>query len=179
MLIWFNSPSITALVDKVPRQSLEIGCNHFYTLRSVDHCCAYDPRTRDQIIQDLQKHQNGHLPQFYGRNGSGKDFFKEVITPNRLAPEDSGTLAIALAIFYLKQKDIGIVGCDWNKQETGSLFDSRYTHKKIYPKGSNSKLQLLRTYQREFDVRFCFYGDRPISKEFAHAGVEDLLLGSP
>jgi hypothetical protein len=178
MLIWFNSPSIQKILDSTPAHTLEIGCNHLYRLRRLSHCVAYDPRTRDQIIQDLQEHQNGHLPQFFCRNGSGKDFFKDVITPNRLAPEDSGTLAIALAIFYLKQKDIGIVGCDWHTDETRSLFDARYTHKKIYPKVTNSKLQLLRTYQRELGVRFCFYGERPISKEFAHAKVEDLSYSS-
>lgn len=178
MLVWFNSPLIKDLVSLVPKQPNEIGCNHLYTLRSVDNCVAYDPRTRDQIDQDIKSPKSPktpNLPKFWTRNGCKTDLFDEVVTPNRLQPQDSGTLAIALAIFYLKAKDITVLGCGWHTKDTKSLFDHRYTHKKWFEKGNNSKLQLLRTYQKEFGVRIRFVSEHIVDPALGHARVEDLL----
>ena len=52
MLVWFNSPIVSEHLH-IPKQPVEIGCNHLYQKRNLTYCCAYDPRTRDQITKDL------------------------------------------------------------------------------------------------------------------------------
>lgn len=180
MLIWFNSPAIKDLVRKVPKQPNEIGCNFIFTERSVDHCCVFDARTRDQIDQEFKAPNPPKTPKapnckFWTRNGLRNERFTEVITPNRLAPQDSGTLAVALAIFYLKAKSIEIIGCGWHKNDTASLFDGHYTHNKRFEKGSNTKIQLLRTYQQEFGVPISFVSDAVVDTKFGLVSVEDVL----
>ena len=180
MLIWFNSPAIKDLVRKVPKQPNEIGCNFIFTERSVDHCCVFDARTRDQIDQEFKAPNPPNQPKtpncrFWTRNGLRNERFTEVITPNRLAPQDSGTLAVALAIFYLKAKSIEIIGCGWHKNDTASLFDGHYTHNKRFEKGSNTKIQLLRTYQQEFGVPISFVSDAVVDTKFGLVSVEDVL----
>jgi len=178
MLVWFNSPIVSEHLH-IPKQPVEIGCNHLYQKRNLTYCCAYDPRTRDQITKDLNT-KNTEItkntkPIFYTRNGAKSELFNEVNTPNRLQPEDSGTLAIALAIFYLKAKTINIIGCGWHLDETDSLFDNQYTHKKIYNKGSNRKLQLLRTYQKEFNVAINFISNKPVDTYLGWSSFEEFL----
>ena len=177
MIIWFNHPDVKTLADKLPRQPVEIGCNFFYRVRPVHHICAYDYVTRDKITQDTKDTKNFFFS-FWTRNGHKTKQFEEVVAPLRLSPQDSGTLAVYLAIRYLKAKKITIIGCGWNKQDTRSLFDSEYTHRKDASKVSNPKLKLLRSYQDELQTPIQFVGSEPIAPFFGLVSDEDLLSGN-
>lgn len=173
MLVWFNHPSILPLAKSLPPQPLEIGCNFFYKVRPTHHITVYDPRTILSILQDTK---NTNLPEttFWTRNGARHDNFNQCCVPLRINPQDSGTLAIAVGIFYLEQKHITIVGCGWSSNETSSLFDQYYTHNKKLDKVSNSKLQLVRRYQSEYNVKIRFVSDTIIDPAFEHESVADL-----
>jgi hypothetical protein len=173
MIIWFNHPDVKSLAKTLPKQGIEIGCNFFYRVRSVDHICAFDWRTRDKITADTKDTKNFFFT-FWTRNGFKTTQFDEVVTPLRLQPVDSGTMAIYLAIKYLKAKQVTVLGCGWHRPETTSLFDDCYSHRKDASKVSNPKLKLLRTYQDEFKTPIRFVADAPISPYFDLVRVEDL-----
>jgi len=174
MLIWFNHPSIANLISVIPQQPQEIGCNFFYKKRFTHHIAVYDPRTILSINKDTKNTKNTKTT-FWTRNGARFDSYNQVCVPLRLNPQCSGTLAIALAIFFLKAKHITIVGCGWHKKDTTSLFDDYYTHNKSLDKGSNTKLALLRTYQKEFNIKLRFVSDTTLDPAFEHETVEGLL----
>jgi hypothetical protein len=175
MLIWFNHPSVASIATTLPLQPNEIGCNYFYQIRPTAHIVVYDPQTRDLITKDT-KNTKMFNTTFWAKNGFKTAFFKEVITPTRLRPQDSGTLAIALALWHLSAKDITIIGCGWHKNDTSSLFDQYYTHKKGASKVSNPKLKLLRNYQSEFNIKIRFLSDTIIDPAFNHLTIEDLSI---
>ena len=177
MIIWFNHPDVKPLAKQLPRQPVEIGCNFFYWIRPVHHICAYDHVMRDRITEDTKDTKNFFFT-FWTRNGHRTKQFDEVVTPLRLAPQDSGTLAVYLAIRYLKAKQVTIVGCGWHKPDTSSLFDAHYTHRKDASKVSNPKIKLLRTYQDEFKTPIRFVADEAIAPCFEILSVEDLLSQS-
>ena len=172
MIIWFNHPNVKSLAETLPRFKVEIGCNYFYRLRGVDHICAFDWRTRDLITEDTEDSKNT-FSTYWTNNGFKNDQFREVVTPLRMAPMDSGTMAVYLAIRYLKAKQVTIIGCGWHLEDTSSLFDDFYTHRNDASKVSNPKLKLLRTYQSEFGVPIRFL-DTVVDKNFCCVGLEDL-----
>jgi hypothetical protein len=134
---------------------------------------CYDPNTRDQITADTKDTKNTFYT-FWTKNGHRTDQFQEVCSPLRLAAQDSGTLAVLLAIKYLGAKEILILGCGWGKASTESLFDHRYTHRKDASKVSNPKLKLLRCYQDEFKVPITFASREVFDSNFCFLNPADL-----
>ena len=173
MIIWFNHPDVKPLADTLPRFDVEIGCNYFYRLRQVDHICAYDWRTRDAITKDTKDTKNT-FSTYWTLNGFKNNQFGEVVTPLRLSPMDSGTMAVYLAIRYLKAKEVIVIGCGWHLNDTRSAFDELYSHRKDAAKVSNPKIKLLRTYQQEFGVPIRFL-DANFDRSFDCVSLEDLL----
>jgi len=176
MLIWFNSQNIEDIAHTLPKQPCEVGCNYFYKIRPVEHIVSFDPYTRDLISQDIANTKISYVPKntFWTKIKKKKEMWREVSYPLRLQPQDSGTLAVIMAIRYLSAKEIKIVGCDWHRHATSSLFDHLYTHNKRFEKGSNAKLSLLREYQRTFNVKITFVGTEPVDKSFCFEHLEDL-----
>ena len=178
MRIWFNHPDVKQLAITLPKQGVELGCNWFYTIRpQIDHVVSYDPNTRDQITADT-KNTKHTKHTYWTKNGFRTDQFGEVCSPLRLAAQDSGTLAVLLAIKYLGAKEILILGCGWGKSSTESLFDHRYTHRKTASKVSNPKIKLLRSYQDEFKVPITFAATEVFDSNFCFVDPADLLPGS-
>ena len=178
MKIWFNHPDVKNLAITLPKTGVELGCNWFYTIRpQIDHVVSYDPNTRDQITADTKDTKNTFYT-FWTKNGHRTDQFQEVCYPARVRPEDSGTLAVYLAIKYLKAKEILILGCGWGKASTESLFDHRYTHRKTASKVSNPKLKLLRLYQDEFKVPITFAATEIFDRNFCFVDPASLSPSS-
>lgn len=178
MKIWFNHPDVKNLAITLPKTGVELGCNWFYTIRpQIDHVVSYDPNTRDQITADTKDTKNTFYT-FWTKNGHRTEQFQEVCYPARVRPEDSGTLAVYLAIKYFKAKEILILGCGWGKASTESLFDHRYTHRKTASKVSNPKLKLLRLYQDEFKVPITFAATEIFDRNFCFVDPASLSPSS-
>lgn len=122
-IVWFNGPSAKALHKTLPKNFVEFGCNFIRKDRAVDHVCVYDPITKPLIkIEDGVK--------YWARNGQQDNIFNEVVYPMNEQPENSGMLALYIAI-KLGFKKIYIIGCDWG-----------ITNKTIY------------TYKRESELKY-------------------------
>lgn len=130
-IIWFNGPSQLDLVDRLPPQDQEIGCNHIYRNRSVDHVCVYDWQMLDKIA--LGPHQ------VWCRSGIKHPKFTEVPYPLRLQPHNSGVLALHLAR-HLKWDHAYIIGCDWGVSNH-SAYD--YGDRNSVLKYTNSQKQIV------------------------------------
>lgn len=116
-LVWFNGPSSNKL-HHIPKKYYEIGCNHIRENRSVDAVCVYDPRQKDKIpIEDGV--------QYYSRNGAYDENYLEVTYPMSQQPENSGMLAVLVAL-KKGYRDIYIVGCDWGIT-TETIYQRHYS----------------------------------------------------
>ena len=164
-LIFFNSPSLLPKLPKIPKSPIEIGCNYFAELRSVHHICAYDPQTARRIPI-----QPGIT--YWTRNGHRKDDWREVCSTAVHSPQDSGTMAIMLAI-NLGIQEMYILGCGW-AGETVSLFDTHYGLSNGARKGTNHRIQLIRRYQNDFKVKINFVC-QPFAKDLTFLNFSDLL----
>ena len=164
-IVFFNNPAVIDQAQSLPKKHTEIGCNYFTNIRKVDHICSYDPHTANQIHQIPQV-------QYWTRNGHRNKLWNEVCCPIVYNPQDSGTLAIMLAI-QLGHKDIYILGCGWGKTNQ-SIFDQYYTHNKDVQKMNNAKTKLLQRYQKDFKINLCFVCE-PFSTSFEFCNYEHLL----
>jgi hypothetical protein len=124
MIIWFNGPSRDKLINRLPRQPVEIGCNYITDVRDVDVVCAFDIK----VVEDIKM-----LPdvKYYTR--------PDAFTPSWHKIEDqivsggnSGVLACLVATKFFNPRKIYIIGCDW-----GLTDDSSDDH--IYQKGPMRK----------------------------------------
>ena len=129
-IIWFNGPSQLDLVDRVPPQDQEIGCNMIRERRSVDHVCVYDWQMLDKITAG---------PGLWCRNGITHPRFTQVPYPLRLQPHNSGVLALHLAR-HLKWDHAHIIGCDWGI-DNSSVFD--YGDRNSVLKYTNSQKHIV------------------------------------
>jgi hypothetical protein len=143
-LVWFNGPSQTRWLD-LPRFPLEIGCNFFADVRSVDHICCFDWRMKSLITQ-----KPGIT--YWCRNGHRGPNWEEVTYPMNAAPENSGMMAIRLAM-NLGCRSIRVLGCDWGVSDH-SVFESRYPNPVPGRKYDNQSLYLLREWKRSVDITF-------------------------
>lgn len=112
-IIWFNGPSQLDLRDRVPPQTHEIGCNHIYLHRPVQHVVCHDWQMMDSI-------PTGPYARWI-RSGHKRSGWQEVPFPLTQQPHNSGVLAIHLAI-HLKWTEAHIIGCDWGVSNS-SVFD--------------------------------------------------------
>ena len=132
-IIWFNGPSNRQLIDSLPRQTFELGCNFIRRHRPVDVVCAYDINTIINIpIEDSV--------QYYTRPDAHYGSWNVIYDPV-IQSTNSGLLA-----FYVASKKtnapIYIVGCDWGINDVSS-FDH------IYQTGPRRNYTTQRTKQIE------------------------------
>lgn len=164
-VVFFNHPLVIEPAQQLPRRFCEIGCNYFTDLRKVDHICAYDPHTAERITPQPNT-------TYWTRNGHKRPGWDEVCCPIVYNPQDSGTMAIMLAI-QLGHKKIYVFGCGWGEDDR-SLFDDRYTHRGVPKKCNNGKMKLIQRYQKDFKVDICF-ACRPFHKGLSFVDYEYLL----
>ena len=136
-IVWFNGPSAKELHKTLPKKYIEFGCNFIRRDRAVDHVCVHDPITKPLIdIEDNVK--------YWARNGQKDKTFDEVVYPMSEQPENSGMLALYVAL-KLGFKKIYIIGCDW-----GITNKSVYQYKRQSElKYSNSQCRLLERWDKE------------------------------
>jgi len=147
-LVWFNGPSSLQFLD-LPRQPLEIGCNHFYDLRAVDHICCLDERMKHTIKQRPSV-------KYWCKFGYASPGWSEVSYVMAQQPETSGMLAVRLAI-NLGCHKIRIVGCDWGL-DNASIFEGQYKNSRPGNKYNNDAKRILREWSRHRDIKFVHPG---------------------
>ena len=125
MIIWFNGPSQRSLAHTLPRQAVEIGCNHIETIRPVDAVCAFDI----EVVKQLKITTN---TRYYTRADARIDGWR-LVDNHIVSGANSGILACWVAVNEFNyQGDIYIIGCDW-----GLTDHSSFDH--IYGKGATRK----------------------------------------
>ena len=153
-IIWFNGPSAKELHKTLPKKYTEFGCNFIRRDRAVDHVCVHDPITKPLIdIEDNVK--------YWARNGQKDKIFDEVVYPMSEQPENSGMLALYVAL-KLGFKKIYIIGCDWG-----------ITNKSVYQYKRQSELKYrndLKILMKRWEVQFM--GQIYV----VHTQVPDVLL---
>lgn len=107
-IVWFNGPSRNDLINALPRQKLEIGCNYISDDRKIDYVCVYDRVIKEKlkILPNIKYRtiaRNAHLPHWQP-------------VPNSEDAINSGMLAVLLAT-QISQEPIYIIGCDWGLNE--------------------------------------------------------------
>jgi len=147
-VIWFNGPSHREWLH-LPRALVEIGCNYFADVRPVDHICCYDDRMKASLTlrPDIQ---------YWCRNGQRGQGWNEVTYVNTDNPENSGMMAIKLAI-NLGHQRIRVIGCDWGL-ERASVFESRYLNASPGKKYNNHSRKLLKSWSLRRDIKFIHHG---------------------
>lgn len=103
-VVWFNGPSQAKLIDVLPPQSLEGGCNFIQDVRPVHYVCAYDRPVMDQIKRDPSIN-------YYTRIEHVHAHWKAVTDP-LMSGINSGLLAVIVAT-HMNGDPIYILGCDW------------------------------------------------------------------
>jgi hypothetical protein len=147
-LVWFNGPSARNFIN-LPRQEIEIGCNHFADLRLVDHICCLDERMKSTITRR-------ESIKYWCKNGYRSAGWDEVTYVMSEQPENSGMLAIKLAI-NLGCTNIRIVGCDWGL-DNSSMFETLYDNPKPGKKYNNESKRVLREWSKHRDIKFIHPG---------------------
>tara|TARA_R110002012_G_scaffold51408_1_gene132944 strand:- start:1814 stop:2320 length:507 start_codon:yes stop_codon:yes gene_type:complete len=132
ILVWLNGPSAELLIDSIPRQSFEIGCNYIEKRRSVDAVCAYDIN----VVQTIKLQKN---IQYYTRPDAVMPFWKVL---QGLSGTNSGILAFHVATLQPKQP-IYIIGCDWGLTSE-SIFQSEYNQKESNRKYVNAHKRIVK-----------------------------------
>jgi hypothetical protein len=125
----------------IPKTTTEMGCNHIYRLRAVDHVVCYDWEVLGSIPQ-------GNY-QRWCRNGIKHPDFREITYVMTEQPQQSGLLCIHLAII-MGFKKAYILGCDW-----GISDKSIFRYNTLHPapmKYSNSAKRLLTTLSQRISL---------------------------
>jgi len=123
-VVWFNGPSRQLLIDRLPRQAIEIGCNYISRDRPVDYVCVFDRavKTQLEIIPSVNYRtipRLAHYPNW-------------IPVLNSDNATNSGMLAVLLAT-QLSKEAIYVIGCDWGlTQDTvydyGTVFQRKYNN---------------------------------------------------
>ena len=111
MIIWFNGPSRDKLINTLPRQSVEIGCNYIQEVRDVDHVCAFDIK----VVEDIKIKSNTQ----YHTRPEGQFPGWKIIDNAFTSGGNSGLIACCLASMIATDK-IYIIGCDWGLTDNSS-----------------------------------------------------------
>lgn len=132
-IVWFNGPSRNELINALPRQNLEIGCNYITADRAVDYVCVYDRVIKEKlkILPNTEYRtiaRNAHLPHW-----------KPVV--NSEDATNSGMLAVLLAT-QISQEPIYILGCDWGLNEQ-TVYDYGKGRQRKYNNHCRKYLQHL------------------------------------
>ena len=143
-VIWFNGADHRRWLD-LPRQPLEIGCNYFADVRLVDHICCFDQRMKSVIVK-----KPGIT--YWCKNGQKGDGWDEVHYPMTEEPENSGMMAIKLAM-NLGCDSVRVIGCEWGINDS-SVFESQYRNARPGRKYDNHSRYLLREWSRRIDIKF-------------------------
>ena len=159
-IIWFNGPSQLDLVDRLPPQDQEIGCNMISGRRSVDHVCVYDWQMLDKIAAG---------PRLWCRNGIKHPRFTEVPYPLRLQPHNSGVLALHLAR-HLKWDHAYIIGCDWGVSNQ-SVYD--YGDRNSVLKYTNSQKHIVE--EISATLKLCVVNDKPVDLRVDQIAIDNFL----
>ena len=111
MIIWFNGPSRDKLINRLPRQPLEIGCNYIQDVRDVDVVCAFDYK----VVEDIKI-----LPhiRYYTRPDAFNANWNKIDHPYT-SGGNSGLLACVVAS-EMPKESIYIIGCDWGLTDNSS-----------------------------------------------------------
>jgi hypothetical protein len=158
-LIWFNGPSMRDWLH-VPRQGIEIGCNYIRRDRPVDHVVCYDWQMLTRIEPEsgvTRWCRDGFASQYKG--------WSEIHLPQHCLPEQSGTLAVTLAVDYLKSEKIIIVGCDWGLS-TQSAYDYGIGRRSVIKHTNHQSRVLERLSTRHGDISLV--GDEPRDVAIPH-----------
>ena len=136
IVIWFNGPSQKDLVQTLPRQPIEIGCNYIEKLRPVDAVAAFDIGVVEQI-----KMQEG--VEYYTRSDAQMPNWN-IIVNQTVSGGNSGVLACWVAIEKYPQQPVYILGCDWGINDVSS-FDHIYQTgpRRKYTTHSKKKIENL------------------------------------
>lgn len=149
-IVWFNGPSAGFFIHTLQKQHCEIGCNHIYRDRNVDHVVVFD----QQMFQHIRR--GSHT--LWTKSGNKHPDFKEIGYPLRLQPHNSGVLALRLAI-NLKLEHVFVVGCDWGVSNV-SRYD--YGARNSELKYTNGQKRIVREMNREIDITFVSANSDPI-----------------
>jgi len=127
-IVWFNGPSQDLLVNSLPPQELEIGCNYIQYKRPVHYVCAYDKHVIDRVkidpsIEYFTRAEFAFLPTW-----------KPVVDP-LLTNTNSGIMALLLAT-HSSPEPIFLIGCDWGLTDKSvfkynNIGDRKYTNTMI------------------------------------------------
>lgn len=112
MIIWFNGPSRDKLINKLPRQPMEIGCNYIESVRPVDVVCAFDVK----VVEDIKQNDGVH---YFTRPEATVPRWR-VVTDSLTSGGNSGVLACLVATKFYHPKTIFILGCDWGLTDNSS-----------------------------------------------------------
>ncbi len=152
-LIWFNGPSMKKWLH-VPKQEIEIGCNYILRDRPVDHVVCYDWQMLNNIKPTdgvTRWCRDGFAQQYKG--------WKEIPLPQHRKPEQSGTLAVTLAVDHLKPEHIIIIGCDWGLS-TQSVYDYGIGRRSVI-KHTNHQSRVLERLSEQHRCDIHLLGDEP------------------
>lgn len=127
-IVWFSGPSAINLIDVVPYgRYVEIGCNHFQEMRSVQHTVAYDRQIIDQF-----DHLDENCEYWTHARWSKPPLWKRIHKQKYDSHiGDSGQLAVQLSQ-QLGMSHTYIIGCDWGVTDI-SIQDHRYTFRGYQP----------------------------------------------
>jgi len=140
-LVFFNGPSVVQFYS-LPHKIVEIGCNFIQKHRQVNHVCCFDHQMKSKIAT---------IPPtlYYCRNGHRGAGWNEVIWNSEETVQNSGMMAIRLAI-NLKFKNIWVLGCDWNNTNK-SVYDDLYQKDQTLPQAPGRK-KYTDTQLRQMDI---------------------------
>ena len=130
-IVWFNGPSQNQLIDRIPIQHQEIGCNHIHRRRPVHHVVCYDWQMLDLIPPGAYTR--------WCRSGIYHPHYRQVPYTLRQQPHNSGVLALLLAL-HLGWDHCYLLGCDWGISND-SVFD--YGHRNSELKYTNSQRRVI------------------------------------
>jgi hypothetical protein len=136
IVIWFNGPSQKDLVETLPRQQIEIGCNYIEKFRPVDAVAAFDIG----VVEKIKMKEN---VQYYTRSDSQMPNWN-IIVNQIVSGGNSGVLACWVAVEKYPKQPVYILGCDWGINDNSS-FDYIYKTgpKTKYTTHSKKKIENL------------------------------------
>jgi len=125
-VIWWGGPSSQHLIDQLPPQTFEIGCNHIREWRAVDCVVAYDR----VIVERLSKHTL-EVPHYTQPRWARQGWHHFQFDKHYQQVHCSGTLAVEVAL-HLGHKDLVIIGADWHLTNQ-SLQQKHYEFRQHIP----------------------------------------------
>ena len=133
-ICWFNGPSAELLAYVLPPQDLELGCNHFQTVRPVHYICAYD----QQVVESIKRDPS--IGYYTRAEHASLPYWKPVTDP-LVRGINSGLLSVIVAT-HMSKDPIFILGCDWGLS-VGSIFKYKMLSHRKYTNAMRNVLKKL------------------------------------